>query len=229
MRMIGLIGGMSWESTATYYRLLNEGAKQRLGGLHSARLLLLSVDFADVAARQTAGEWAELTRMMVDAARRLEAGGAEAIVVCANTMHKMADDIAQAVAIPLIHIADATASVVKSTPCRRPAFLATRYTMEQDFYKDRLARHGLAPLVPDEPGRELLHRVIFEELCQGLIRPESKKKFVAEVDLLRRKGADGVILGCTEVGMILSQADFDIPVFDTAAIHAAAALDFACS
>lgn len=228
MRMIGLIGGMSWESTATYYRLLNEGAKHRLGGLHSARLLLWSVDFAEIAACQTAGQWEQLTRLMVEAARKLEGGGAEAIVVCANTMHKMADDIARAVSIPLIHIADATASAVRAANCRRPALLATRYTMEQDFYKGRLARQGLEPLVPDERGRDRVHRVIYEELCLGVVRPESKKMFVGEVDALRAQGADGVILGCTEVGMILSQSDFDIPVFDTTVIHAAAALDFAC-
>lgn len=229
MRMLGLIGGMSWESTAIYYRFLNEGAKRRLGGLHSARLLLWSVDFADIAACQAAGEWDRLAAMMVDAARKLAGGGAEAIVVCANTMHKVADEIAGAVSIPLIHIADATASAVNATACRRPAFLATRYTMEQDFYKGRLVRHGLSPLVPDEHGRELVHRVIYDELCQGVVRPESKRTFIAEVDALRSSGADGVILGCTEVGMILSQADFDIPVFDTAAIHATAALDFACA
>ena len=228
MRMIGLIGGMSWESTATYYRLLNEGAKHRLGGLHSARLLLWSVDFAEIAARQTAGQWEQLTGLMVEAARRLEGGGAEAIVVCANTMHKMADDIARAVAIPLIHVADVTAVAATASNCRRPALLATRYTMEQDFYKERLARQGLQPLIPDERGRDLLHRVIYEELCQGVIRPELKTAFVHEVDALRAQGADGVILGCTEIGMILSQADFDIPVFDTTVIHAAAALDFAC-
>ena len=228
MRMIGLIGGMSWESTATYYRLLNEGAKHRLGGLHSARLLLWSVDFAEIAACQAAGQWAQLTDLMVEAARRLEGGGAEAIVVCTNTMHKMAGDIARAVSIPLIHIADATAAAAKAANCRRPALLATRYTMEQDFYKGRLAGQGLEPLVPDERGRDLVHRVIYQELCQGIVRPQSKRQFVDEVDALRARGADGIILGCTEVGMILSQADFDIPVFDTTVIHAAAALDFAC-
>lgn len=229
MRTIGLIGGMSWESTAIYYRLLNEGAKHRLGGLHSARLLLWSFDFAEIEACQASGEWQRLTEMMVGAAKSLEAGGAEVIVICTNTMHKMADDIERSIAIPLIHIADATAAAIKATPCRRPALLATRYTMEQDFYKGRLhGRHGIAAVVPEEPGRELVHRIIYDELCRGIVTPQSKATCLEQISLLRSRGADGVILGCTELGMILSQADLDCPVFDTTPIHAAAALDFAC-
>jgi aspartate racemase len=230
MRTLGLIGGMSWESTATYYRLLNEGAKQRLGGLHSAQLLLWSFDFAPIAEAQTAGDWDRLTAMMVDAAKRLERAGAEGIVIGANTMHKMADDIARSVAVPLIHVVDATAAAIKTTSSRNPALLATRYTMEQEFYRGRFsARHALALPVPDESGRAALHRIIFEELCRGIIRPESKAACLAEIAALRKQGADGVVLGCTELGMILSQADLDCPVFDTTAIHAAAALDFACA
>jgi len=229
MRTLGLIGGMSWESTATYYRLLNEGAKRRLGGLHSAPLLLWSFDFAGIAAAQTAGDWEGLTVAMVAAARRLEAGGAEAIVICANTMHRMADEVARSVKVPLIHVVDATAAAVKATASRRPALLATRYTMEQEFYRGRLAgRHAIEAPVPDEAGRETLQRIIYEELCRGIVRPGSKAACLGQISALRRQGADGVILGCTELGMILSQSDLDCPVFDTTVIHAAAALDFAC-
>jgi aspartate racemase len=227
MKTLGLIGGLSWESTAVYYRLLNEGAKERLGGLHSAKLVLWSFEFSDVAALQSAGEWEQLTGMMIDAAQRLERAGAEALVICANTMHKMAPQVAQSVSIPLIHIADATAIAIMRTAARRPALLATRYTMEQDFYKGRLKEHGIDALVPGEPDRTRLHRIIYDELCQGIVRPDSKKSCLEMIATLRRGGADGVILGCTELGMILSQADLDLPVFDTCALHAQAAIDFA--
>ncbi|MEJ1157704.1 aspartate/glutamate racemase family protein [Prosthecomicrobium sp. N25] len=228
MKTLGLIGGMSWESTAIYYRLLNEGARDRLGGLASAEILLWSFDFRGIAERQAAGDWAGLGRMMVEAGRRLEAGGAAALVICTNTMHKLAPEVEAGVGIPLVHIADATAAAILATPCRRPALLATRYTMEQDFYRGRLAdRHGIACVVPDEADRALVHRVIYEELCRGIVKPESKAAYLEVVGRLRRAGADGVIFGCTEVGMILQQADLDVPAFDTTAIHAAAALDVA--
>lgn len=233
MKTLGLIGGMSWESTAIYYRLLNEGARERGmaatgNGLHSAALLLWSFDFAEVAARQAAGDWDGLGSMMVEAARRLAAGGAEALVICTNTMHKLAPAIEAAVDLPLVHIADATAAAIRATPSRRPALLATRYTMEQDFYRDRLAeRHGIEAIVPDETDRATVHRVIYEELCRGIVTPTSKAAYLAVVERLKAEGADGVIFGCTEVGMILTQADLDVPAFDTTAIHAAAALDFA--
>jgi aspartate racemase len=228
MKTLGLIGGMSWESTAIYYRLLNEGAKQRLGGLHSAPLVLWSVDFADIEARQALGDWEGLGALMVAAGRRLEAAGAEALVICTNTMHKLVPDVERAVSIPVIHIADATAAAIRATSARRPALLATRYTMEQDFYRGRLRdRHGIDAIIPDERGRAVVHRVIYQELCRGIIDPASKQAYLDEVGRLRDAGADGLILGCTEVGMILSQDDFDFPVFDTTAIHAAAALDFA--
>ena len=228
MKTLGLIGGMSWESTAIYYRLLNEGVKRRLGGLRSAELLLYSVEFGDVAERQAAGDWDGLTAMMIDAARRLQHGGAEALVICTNTMHKCAPAIAQAVPLPIIHIADTTADAIRRTPSKRPGLLATRYTMEQDFYKGHLReKHGVESLVPDEEGRTRIHTIIYDELCRGIVRPQSKAACLDEVAALRARGADGVILGCTEIGMILSQADLDIPVFDTTAIHAEAALDFA--
>lgn len=231
MKTLGLIGGMSWESTAIYYRLLNDGAKERLGGLHSAQLLLWSFDFADVAARQASGDWDGLAAMMTEAARRLEAGGAEALVICTNTMHKLAPAIERGVGVPVIHIVDVTAEAVRTARSTRPALLATRYTMEQDFYKGRMAeRHGIEPVVPDETGRALVHGIIYDELCRGIVRPESKRAYLAEIAKLRQRGADGIILGCTEVGMILAQSDFDdLPVFDSTALHAAAALDFAIS
>lgn len=228
MKTLGLIGGMSWESTAIYYRLLNEGVKRRLGGLHSAELLLYSVEFGDIAARQAAGDWDGLTRTMVEAAQRLQRGGADGLVICTNTMHRCAPAIAAAVALPILHIADATAQAIRRSPSHRPGLLATRYTMEQDFYKGHLReKHGVESLVPDEAGRARIHTIIYDELCRGIVRPQSKATCLDEVAALRARGADGVILGCTEIGMILSQADLDIPVFDTTAIHAEAALDFA--
>jgi aspartate racemase len=228
MRTLGLIGGMSWESTAIYYRHLNELARERLGGLHSARLLLWSFDFDDVAKRQHAGDWASAADLMIDAARRLERGGAEALVICTNTMHRMAEEVQAAVPIPLLHIADATAEAARRAGCRRPALLATRFTMEENFYKGRLRdRHGIEAIVPDAEGRAMVHGVIYEELCRGLVRPESKAAYLALVDRLRADGADGVILGCTEITMLIGQADLDLPVLDTTRIHAEAAMDFA--
>ena len=229
MKTLGLIGGMSWESTAIYYRHLNEIVRERLGGLHSAKLLLWSFDFADIAAKQNAGDWDGAAVLLADAARKLEAAGAEGLVICTNTMHRMADEVQAAVSIPLIHIADATAIAVKRAGVARPALLATRFTMEQDFYKGRLAeRHGLQPVVPDTAGRDMVHRVIYDELCQGIVSETSKTAYIAEVDRLRRdNGIDGVIMGCTEITMLIGADDFDIPVFDTTRIHAEAAIEFA--
>ena len=229
MKTLGLIGGMSWESTAIYYRLLNEIVRERLGGLHSAKLLLWSFDFAEIAERQHAGDWEGAGVLLVEAARKLESGGAEALVVCTNTMHKLAGEVQAAVSIPLIHIADATAVAVKGAGVRRPALLATRFTMEQDFYKGRLAdRYGLEPVVPNQAGRDMVHRVIYDELCQGIISAPSKATYVEEVARMRRdEKIDGVIMGCTEITMLIGQGDFDIPVFDTTRIHAEAAIDFA--
>jgi len=231
MKTLGLLGGMSWESTAIYYRLLNEIVRERLGGLHSAELLLWSFDFAEIAERQHAGDWQGAGVLLVDAARKLEAGGAEGLVVCTNTMHRLADEVQAAVSIPLIHIADATAVAVKGAGVRRPALLATRFTMEQDFYKGRLAqKYGLQPVVPDQAGRDMVHRVIYDELCQGIVNPDSHAAYVEEVGRLRRdENIDGVIMGCTEITMLIGQADFDIPVFDTTRLHAEAAVTFALS
>ena len=230
MKTLGLIGGMSWESTAIYYRHLNELARERLGGLHSAQLLLWSFDFAEIEALQAAEDWTAAKDRMVDAARRLARAGAEAIVICTNTMHRMAAEVEAAVEIPLIHIADATAAAIEASPAQRPLLLATGYTMTQDFYKGRLRdRHGIDVAVPDEAGRALVHRVIYEELCQGVVRPESKAAYLDLIDAQRREGVDGVILGCTEVCMLIGPDDVDLPVFDTTRIHAEHALDFALS
>ena len=228
MRMLGLIGGMSWESTAIYYRYLNEIARERLGGLHSARLLLWSFDFAQVAEKQHDGDWDGAAALLVHAARSLESAGAEAMVICTNTMHRVAAELEAEVSVPLIHIADATAASIKEAGLRRPALLATRFTMEQDFYKGRLREsHGVDALVPDRDGRDLVHRVIYDELCRGVVREESKQAYLSEIERLRARGADSVILGCTEIGMLIGQEDLDLPVFDTTRIHAEAAMDFA--
>ena len=229
MKTIGLLGGMSWESTAIYYRLLNEGVRARLGGLHSAKLVMVSVDFAEVAKLQHAGDWAGAGRLLAGAARQLEAAGAQCLVICTNTMHKLAGEIEASVSIPLIHIADATAGAIRRARVKRPALLATRFTMEQGFYKGRLAaRHGIDVAVPDEAGRIRIHEIIYGELCLGVVTPESKTAYLEEIARLRgEEGADSVIMGCTEITMLIGQPDFDIPVFDTTRIHAEAALDFA--
>ncbi|RWE59095.1 aspartate/glutamate racemase family protein [Mesorhizobium sp.] len=231
MKTLGLLGGMSWESTAIYYRLLNEIARERLGGLHSAKLLLWSIDFAEIAERQHKGDWDGAGVLLAEAARKLEAGGAEGLLICTNTMHKLADQVQAAVAMPLIHIADATAVAIGRAGVNRPGLLATRFTMEQDFYKGRLAdRYGLHPVVPDEAGREMVHRVIYDELCQGIVTAESKAAYIDEIARMRRDDKiDSVIMGCTEITMLIGQQDFDIPVFDTTRIHAEAAVEFALS
>ena len=229
MKTLGLIGGMSWESTAIYYRLLNEIVRERLGGLHSAKLLIWSFDFDDVASLQHKGEWQAAARLIADAGKRLENAGAEALVICTNTMHKVADDVQADVRIPLIHIADATAAAIKQAGVRRPALLATRFTMEQKFYKGRLAeRHGIATVTPDAPGRDMVHRVIYDELCRGIVLPESKAAYLTEIARIERdEGADSVIMGCTEITMLIGQDDLDVPAFDTTRIHAQAAVEFA--
>jgi aspartate racemase len=229
MKTLGLLGGMSWESTAIYYRLLNEIVRERLGGLHSARLLLWSFDFAEIAERQHDGDWDGAGVLLVEAARKLEASGAEGLLLCTNTMHRLADQVQASVSIPLVHIADATAVAIKRAGMQRPALLATRFTMEQDFYKGRLAdKYGLRPVVPDAAGRDMVHRVIYEELCQGIVTEISKAAYIAETERLHREeDADSVIMGCTEITMLIGQQDFDIPVFDTTRIHVAAAVEFA--
>jgi aspartate racemase len=230
MRTIGLIGGMTWHSTVDYYRLINEGIHERLGGSHSAEMVLLSVDFDPVEAMQERGDWAAMGRLMAAAARRLEMAGAAGLVICANTMHRLADEVTAAVRIPLLHIADATATVVKKRGLRTVGLLGTRYTMELDFYRGRLEKeHGLKALIPDEPGRTTVHEVIYRELAFGRVLEESRRAYVAIIDDLRRRGAEGVILGCTEIPLLIRPQDSPVPVFDTTALHAAAAVDFALS
>ena len=230
MRTLGLIGGMSWESTASYYRGLNEAVRDRLGGLHSARLVLWSVDFAPLADMQARGDWDAAEALLVDAARRLEQAGAEAVMICTNTMHKAAEAVAGAVNAPLLHIADATGAALARADVRRPLLLGTRFTMEQQFYRGPLAeRFGIDVVVPPEAGRNRLHAVIYDELCRGDIRPASRDWLLAVVNEAAKAGADGVILGCTELGLLLSQSDSDRPVFDTTLLHIAAGADFALS
>lgn len=228
MRTIGLLGGMSWESTVTYYQLLNRMTRERLGGLHSAKCLLWSFDFDDVAKAQADGNWDRATDLMIDAARNLENGGADCLVICTNTMHKMAGDVQAAVNLPLIHIADATAPAIKAAGSAAPLLLATAYTMEQEFYKGHLReQHGVDVRVPDADDRAEVHRIIYDELCQGSIRPGSKQAYLDIVDRAVAAGVDGVIFGCTEIGLLVSETDFSVPAFNTTALHAAAALDFA--
>jgi aspartate racemase len=228
MKTLGLIGGMSWESTTLYYQFLNRLARERLGGQHSASLVMVSVDFAPIARMQSAGLWDELTSEMVEAARRLERAGAEAVVICANTMHRMADDVAESIGVPLLHVADATAAALNAAGARRPLLLATRYTMEQPFYRERLRRAGVEALIPAEPDRAKLHTIIFEELVLGLFKLSSKEAVVAIAEsAVRGDGADAVILGCTEFALLVTADDLRVPMFDTTEIHAKAAMDFA--
>jgi len=228
MKTIGLIGGMSWESSAEYYRLINQETKRRLGGQHNAPSLLLTVDFAEVETLQHSGQWDQLGVMLGDAARRLEQGGADFLVLCTNTMHKLAGSIAGAVGIPLLHIADAVAQAVLRSGQKRVGLLGTRFTMEETFYSDRLReRFGIETITPPTADRTVIHRVIYSELCHGVVREESREEFRMIISRLADAGADAVILGCTEIGLLISQADSSLPVHDSTAIHASAAVDFA--
>ncbi len=228
MKTIGLIGGMSWESTVVYYQLLNRLTREQCGGLHSAQLLLWSFDFATIEALQASNNWPAATEEMIRAARRLEQGGAQCIVICTNTMHKMAKEVSDSVTIPLIHIADATASAIKAANVKKPLLLATRYTMEQDFYKGHLeSKHDIHVSIPDESERTIVHDIIYDELCQGVIKDTSRRKYQNIVQRAVDSGADGVIFGCTEVGLLLSANDVPVTSFDTTLLHAGAALKFA--
>ena len=227
MRRIGLLGGMSWESSAEYYRLLNVLVRERLGGLASAECLLYSVNFAEIEAMQVEGRWEDAGTRLAEAARSLEAGGADLVLLCTNTMHKVADVVAGAVAVPLLHLGDTTADAVRRAGHSTVGLLGTAFTMEQDFYRDRLASHGLTVLVPDAEDRALVHRVIYEELCLGVVRPESRAAYVSVVERLAEAGAEGVALGCTEIELLIGQGDVDLPVFPTTRLHVEAALDLA--
>jgi len=228
MKTIGLVGGISWESTLEYYRVINQYMKERLGGFHSGKVVLYSVDFAEVEVRQHQGKWDELTGLMIDAAQRVERAGAELLVICANTMHKMADDVQRNIRIPILHIGDVTAEAVKSRSIKKVGLLGTRFTMEQDFYKQRLIRkHGLEVIIPGEKEREDIHHILYNELCLGEIKERSKGTFRTIIAGLEARGAQGIILGCTEIPLLVSQEDYKIPLFDTTTLHARAAVDFA--
>lgn len=230
MKTIGLIGGMSWESSVEYYRIINETVRDRLGGLHSAKSLMVSVDFAEVEKLQREGRWLEATDCMIAAAHQLAAGGADCVVICTNTMHKMADEVQNSIDIPLLHIADATAQKIKALGLGKIGLLGTKFTMEEDFYKGRLMnKHGLQVLVPNEADRMIVHRVIYDELVLGKINAASKAQYLRIMDSIVEQGAQGIILGCTEIGLLVKQADSRAPLFDTTEIHAVAAAEYAIS
>ncbi|QIO89311.1 aspartate racemase [Stenotrophomonas rhizophila] len=223
-KVLGLIGGMSWESSAHYYRMINEQVRDAQGGMHSARLLMWSFDFADIEALQRAGDWAAATRAMVDVARRLEAAGATAIVICTNTMHLMADAVQAAIGVPLLHIADPVGALIQAAGLQRVGLLGTAFTMEQDFYRVRLAeRLGLEVLVPEADDRAVVHRIIYDELVQGRVLPASRDAYRGVMQRLVERGAQAIILGCTEIMLLVTDEDATVPLFDTAALHAQAA------
>ena len=225
-RTLGIIGGMSWESTQSYYRLINEGIKAKLGNLHSADLLIHSVDFAPIGELQAQSKWKELGDVMVNSGERLQAAGAQGLLIATNTMHKVAEQVKAATNLPLIHIADATADAIKQQGLTKIALLGTQFTMTEDFYKQRLIDASLQVLIPDTDARAEVHRIIYDELCQGQLLDSSRQYYTQVINELAAQGAEGVILGCTEIGLLISQADSPIPVFDTTAIHAAAAVQF---
>ena len=225
MQTIGLLGGMSWESTVTYYQVVNQAVKERLGGLHSAKCVLYSVDFDEIERCQSSGDWRRSGEILAGAAQALERAGADFLLLCTNTMHKVYDQIQAAVSVPVLHIADVTLEALRAQGLRRVALLGTRYTMEQDFYKRRLAEGGLEVLIPKAADRRELNRVIFEELCRGVISPHSKAYFLRVLEDLKSAGAEGAILGCTEIGLLVGQEDTDLPLFDTTLLHAKAAAE----
>ena len=227
MKTIGLIGGMSWESTIPYYRIINEKIKDSLGGLHSARIILYSVEFAEIEACQANGQWDRSAEILGGAAEKLEAAGADFIVICTNTMHKVAPQIQERISVPVIHIADATADRLEAAGIRKVALLGTRYTMTGDFYKSRLAARGFEVLIPDAEGVETVNSVIYKELCLGVIREESRVRFSQIIAGLKAQGAEAVILGCTEIGLLVQQENSVLPVFDTTEIHAVRAAELA--
>ena len=220
LKTIGLIGGMSWESTVTYYKIINETVKEKLGGLHSAKCILYSVDFQEIEECQANGNWEKSGEILGEAAYNLEKAGADFIVICTNTMHKVVNQIKEKISIPILHIAEMTAEKILEKGLKNIALLGTKYTMEQDFYKSKLIEKGINVIIPDKNDIEIINEVIYDELCLGTINSNSKKKFLEIVDKLRSKGAEGIILGCTEIGLLIKNADTDVPLFDTAIIHA---------
>lgn len=227
MKTIGLLGGMSWESTALYYRLINEETKRKRGGLHSARIVLVSLDFHEVEILQDQGDWKAAADLLADAARRIELAGADFLLICTNTMHKVADEVAASIDIPLLHLAEATANRIIDAEVRTVGLLGTRFTMEHDFYKGKLQERGIEVLTPSAAGRELVHRVIFEELCVGVVETDSRVQFLEIIDDLVQRGAEAVVAGCTEIGMLVNADHTDVMLFDTTRIHAERAVAFA--
>ncbi|MEO0852305.1 MAG: aspartate/glutamate racemase family protein [Cyanobacteria bacterium J06648_11] len=228
MKTIGLLGGMSWESTALYYRWLNKGIRENLGGLHSAKIAMVSVDFQEIERLQHAGNWDEAGKQLAIAARQIEAAGADFLLICTNTMHKVAPQIEAAIAIPLLHIADATAENIKARGIQSVGLLGTQFTMEQDFYRGRLAdKHGLTVIVPDERDRQIVHRIIYDELCLGIVKDESRQEYIRIVEQMHAAEAEGAIAGCTEITMLIQQQHVPVPLFDTTAIHAKTAIAMA--
>ena len=227
MKVIGLIGGMSWESSLEYYRLINRLISEKLGGLHSARCLLYSFDFEEIAREQEKGNWMKLAKMLVDAAKKLELAGADFVLICTNTMHKVAEDVQREISVPLISIIDAVAEEIKKKGLNRVGLLGTLFTMEDGFYEEKLRKHGIETLTPNKEDRIFVHNLIFNELCKGIFKEESKQRMLEIIAKLAEKGAEGVILGCTEIPLLIKQEDVDIPVFDTTAIHSEMAVNLA--
>jgi aspartate racemase len=228
VKTIGLIGGMSWESSIEYYRIINETVRAKLGGLHSAKSMMYSVDFAEVEALQRQEKWDEATALLVDAATSLENGGADFVIICTNTMHKVADEVQEHIRVPLLHIADATAETIKAHGLKKVGLLGTRFTMEEDFYTGRLVeRHGLEVVIPTEEEREIVHRIIYDELCMGEVRESSREQYASIMEHLIENGAEGIVLGCTEIGLLVGDEDCRVPLFDTTEIHAVAAVEYA--
>ena len=228
MKTIGLIGGMSWESSIEYYKIINESVRAKLGGLHSAKCIMYSVDFAEIESLQHQARWDEAAQLMVAAAKSLEKGGAEFVILCTNTMHKLADQVQKEIGIPILHIADATAERIIANRIRKVGLLGTRFTMEEDFYKGRLIqKHGLEVIIPTPEKREIVHRIIYDELCLGEIKESSKTKYQEIIESLVAAGSGGIILGCTEIGLLIRTEDSRVPLFDTAIIHAVAAVEYA--
>jgi aspartate racemase len=228
MRTIGLIGGMSWESSIEYYRIINETVRGKLGGLHSAKCVMVSVDFAEIEPLQHLGKWNDATQILIAAARSVEAGGADFVLFCTNTMHKVADEVQKHLRIPILHIADATAQALKAAGLKKVGLLGTKFTMEKDFYKGRLVqKHNLEVIVPTAEAREVVHRVIYDELCVGETKPSSKTKYLDIIERLAKEGAQGIILGCTEISLLVKKEDSRVPLFDTTEIHAVTAVEYA--
>ena len=226
MHTIGLLGGMSWESTREYYRMLNEGARDALGGLHSAKLLMHSFDFAEIAKLQHDDKWGDLEAMLTNAAKNMEAGGAEAIVICTNLMHKLASAIEKSINIPLLHIADAVAAAMKTNGQKTAGLLGAKFTMEEPFYANRLKQHGIKTIIPDDADRQIVHDAIYNELCQGKITNATRKQFLKIINRLKDQGAEGVILGCTEIPLLIKQQDTNVTLYDTTELHAQYILDW---